>query len=425
MVTDLQEDDFGGADFRDGDFGQGGFEDAELRRALAPLAGDPVADMERVMAALPVPMAPSRGGPLSRLAPWIGLATAAGLVVGFLAARLMAPAIPESVPPHPTGDPQIVAQASPDAPARLVVRRGKVFVETDDGPKALDVGDRVAVDEFFVAEKREESWGPMWANTALLSFPDKVEVRILGGTKMAVGGPRSLTLVRGEVCVVVPETAGPFRVVTNDGDVSGRGSTFQVASGGDGDVVVVAFEGAARFEDLTGASYEVPGRRVLRVVDGMVEEPEAIDLVWSYAAWQAQMLYLCSERREEALSRAMELVEGLADPKLAATCERALRGAGMLGEEALMVGLVELAPQRESLRRRAALLLSDVGSLMSIRYHLGMLTEEDPDLRVAGFRAFERTTGIDTGLEPGFWREAPPAERFGQVQRLREMARQY
>src|SRR5690606_5573448 len=144
---------------------------------------------------------------------------------------------------------------------------------------------------------------------------------------------------------------------------------------------------------------------------------EPVALAFDHVAWQIDMLGCGSERRDEAYRWTWGLIDALEEPALAERAERALRSSGTVGEHVVGAATWELPPARTALRRRCWLLLADVATASSTAYLLGGPRSDDGDVRAATAAAIERATGVASGRDAGFWRDAPHAERFDVLRR--------
>ncbi|MCC6783861.1 MAG: hypothetical protein IT457_13545 [Planctomycetes bacterium] len=375
--------------------------DRELRDALEPLRGDPVDDWARVLDALPT----ARPRPLL---PLLVGAVAAGLAVGWVAALLTRP--------EPTEPPKEVAQTEPasvvELPVRVVARAGEAFVETASGARKLGPGEGLRFEE-IVATGGD--------GLLFLSLPGEVELRLNGGTRVTLDGPRAATLARGQVFLGKRGGEGTFILATPEGELrTERGDASVVA--GERGTELVALEGRARFVNFAGEEVSLGARERVAVQDGLAGDKAMAGSRWKYVGWQVHELAASYDRREEAFDYAYELVRALEDPTIAADAERELRHAGALGAMALGMAAVEIRDQPK-LVRRCWLLLADVADSMSLGYlHRGILAE-DAEVRIASVHAIERITAIPSGRDESFWREASEAERFDVVQVWRKKLR--
>jgi ferric-dicitrate binding protein FerR (iron transport regulator) len=259
--------------------------DAELRRALAPLAGDPERDARRVLAALDQATRP-------RLRPyWFPLLLAAAALAGFALGFLLRP---EPEPPA-TGGPRVAQQTGGEPVAaatrpldpvagfgpQLIVATGPVR-RTGDAAKPVPIGTR-----FALGDEIETSS----AAKAAIALPCGSLLLANRGTRVAFPAPRQLELRRGHVLVDATKGENPLVV---------RGSQGQVVLADPGEVDIRSDErelAVTAVNDVTVRLETNDGvhRRVLRgqtawIHDEAIRDPRTIEGPIYTAQWTFDLL---------------------------------------------------------------------------------------------------------------------------------------
>ncbi|MGE0144194.1 MAG: FecR family protein [Planctomycetota bacterium] len=377
--------------------------DGAIRSALNGLLGDPADTWCGVMSRLPEPKR-------KPLWPLVASAVAMGLAAGWVIAALRCPTAQPATPPTPPPQSQPLA-----LPVRVLAREGKASIESTTGPVALSVGQSLGFEQIVVTDVDSRLF---------LALGDQVEARLDAATRLILDGPRSATLARGRVFVRRSGGGGQFAIVTNEADIQLEEAEIQVTSI-DGATTVVAFEGRAKIATVTGAEQPIAARQRLSIQDGMLGEVENSGPNWEHLQWQFGLLGSSPEHREEAYARAYELVRSLEDPNLARGAELALRAAGTVGAGACGMFAMNFPDASADVRKRAWLLLTDIGDVWSLPFLLNAITDADAEVRARAAAAIERITSIPSGQPPEFWREAPYSERFEVVRAWRIKLRNF
>ena len=394
----------------------------DLRDALEPLGGEPLDDRDAVLAALArEDGAGADGGPDgadmdSGRPAWlrVAAAAAAALVVGVAAGFLVGRGDTTTAEPVAGPMPGTDSDAPRAAVARVAIRRGALTLETDDGPRPLGPGDELPADHFVKTGER---------GLAFLELPNGTELRLDAATRLSIDPAGLVSLVAGRAWIG-GESESTARVVdTVEGTIRGTGATFQVAITEAG-IRAVGLDGTARLDLLT-AERPLPARAVVEVDEGILREQPPLAAIWNAIDWQIEALANCSDRTEEAYDYAIELVDLLdaPDPALRADADLALRRAGPIGEWVLGVAVAERPDLDDAHRARVLDLWFDVATLQSAPFLLGTIRTDAPELRVRSAATLERVTGLPTGGDAAFWRDAPPAERYEVLRRYEQELR--
>jgi ferric-dicitrate binding protein FerR (iron transport regulator) len=368
------------------------FRDEDLAAALAPIAGDPVRDAARVLAALPAP----KRSPYRLL-----LATAAGVLVGFVADALLRGGASTATGdgPTPRGD---------GRQAVLAFATDHVQLVTDSGTEHLTSGAEIPYEHFVGTDKA----------SAIVRLPHEVELRINHSTRLSLHGSRAVALTAGELWLRVPSSAGLFKIDTEEGTIETRGASLALVSG-DNRVSLAVLDGEARFRGLAGEERALTTGQACESIERMLGAPHEAGFAWRHVSWQRELL-LQSGRFEDALPYLYPLVASLEHDSIGPEAELELRRSGMLGAIAIGRFVFDRVMAPSAFHRRCVSLLCDIASVESLGYVLGALQSEDPESRVIAAEAVERLTAVPSGKDLEFWRVATKADRYDVLQSWRE-----
>lgn len=360
--------------------------DAELRDALRPLAGDPRADAERVMAALPAPH-PGWWKPVL----WVGLGAAAGWLVAWFGS-------PPSTEAPTRKSPVDVVEAPALPRARIV--HGRVTAGSRSGNELARGDATIAYEEPILTK-----YGALE-----LASPGGVLLRVGEESEVQLHGPREIGFIAGHLWLDVDPAAEPAQVWL--GDDIGR---IEIEDG------TLCLQLDAEMLSLVvtrGAATLVNGDDSRRLQRGqcLEQRPGASDSIEDCeptlaSEWVA--LFLADPiNAKERTFRLEELIRLLADPAYQQRADRQIR---MLGGNACGGLLLALDLTGDPGQQRAlALLFADLVAEHEYSMTcLQMLASQDADVRAAMFRALLRLLGTapaDADTEE-FWRQAPPMLR--------------
>lgn len=364
----------------------------DLQEALEPLAGDPRATADRVLAALPAPR--------PTFPYWLA-AGLVGLALGLLGGRHLWKGETEVVVSEVEVSAAPVSEVEVPVASAAAVRTvvGRVARRTPDGESndlhvtsALWFGDRI--------ETREES-------LASVLLDDGTELRLNADSVVELVSASQLRLLRGQLWArLTPEKAWTIEhdagAVETDGaivDVQARGSWMRLTT----------IEGGARLRSPDGVTRLVQTGQSCAVDEGILRNREYVSYSLQVIAWQLPLL--CGTPREELLALASEMVRMLGNPSGSKEAASVLRDLGPCSAPALLAALEpSLAMSFREVRRPAALLLRDVATYESGKKMFALLVDPDPQISAAIYAAIVRVTGTNRADER-FWSMGDREER--------------
>jgi hypothetical protein len=398
--------------------------DRDLREALEQLAGDPIADAQRVLAALPppgpAPEPPGRG--LPPLGWWM---LGAGLLLGFGAGALMAPGAATALPPARL-DPPKVESPKPDKP-------------DDNKPKPDDKK----------PDKPPPNWPMESEGIAMMAFApmaidepgvgvQEIEARPYrvadGTTFITRNGPAGLYIVQNDVRVrldvMTRARVQASEVRLEQGrawiDSGTRLTEIKIAT----DLVTSRLEGgcATLTREANGvAVVAVTGTVSMRTPQGEAARLEPRQQAWVDAergissitqvpflgtatSWMTRMI-LQEQDDTELRQRVKDMVAAYEDGAYRQAAEREIRKLGSHCVPLLAYGIEQHLGHGDDYARQAAQLVAQTVDFLRAGYVLPLLQSDDAEVRVSIFDGLRRAAGQDLGQTEESWRQAPAERR--------------
>ncbi len=383
--------------------------DQLLRRALAPLAGDPDADAARVLAAireLPAPKSsslprPPHGWRWPTVVTLIASSAAAGFLVGFLLRPAPPPAAtqqPIARPPSTTPTP--VPPAPPDA--RLLVSYGKVTAAQARNANAapLTIGDPLALGALLQTDERAR---------AMVRTADGVEIFAARGTSFRLVKPTELELQNGRVLVYLPEKGFRFRIRHAQGFVDWDRLGVDVEAKGD-ELTVYSMTTGVVLSEPGGIQRQVPEMRIAGIADGVFRNVRYPDMDRMANLWPLDMIGVTARDDEIEKSVQTFLASGqrMRSPMVT---QIALSRMGDRTFQPLVDYLRRPASGGESTRIVAARAVADFAERGDAIVLFDLLGDPDPIVRLTMAYALSRLFGWDETFDEAFWRDAPAETR--------------
>jgi ferric-dicitrate binding protein FerR (iron transport regulator) len=368
--------------------------DADLRRAFAPRRAAAAAVAARVVEQFQ-PVSPRRIWVRS-----VGVAMVAA-AAGFLLAVAIFRPWERRVSP-PVGPPRDVAKAPPvrsEPPIQLAVATGAVEVEAKDGWHPLATGGELAI-----------GCGVRTPPSVRCEFrtPDGSDVRLNGGTQIVFRGPRRVQLVRGQVWSTVAPAAEPYRVESPVATVTALGTQFDLLHDDKASRVTVV-DGRTRVS-AGDQTREVAAGEYLDLTPGLLSQPQKQPQYQLLQAtgWVTEILRLKGHNNEELSKRIDDLLAQIGQTKTGYLAEEEIR---LLGDHCVLPLTRYLQSKRSqgerARRQMAARILADVAQPWSIKDLIGLLKDDDREVRSQAAAGLRRLTGRTFGLDPPAWRTAP------------------
>lgn len=412
--------------------------DRDLRDALRPLGGDPIADAARVLAALPPgpPAGPPTGapqaprGPARPWLPWTLLAV--GSLGGFALGRAFAPADPAAVaPPVTTPNLPVPTQGQP--------------IQPPEQPK--DPPDKPAIDVGFVGAASDHLTVMAFGELAV-DEPKSGHQELDPGSWMTELGTRFTTQgqagiyvnandVRIRLDVATTARVDVDRIDFEAGrlwvDTGQRQARVQVGFG-DAKLVFVDAAGIVTRDPtgvhVTGLSgtieIDTPSdrarvaahERLTIAADGGVGPRTKVPFLPTATSWMTTMIASGLDQRELD-DRVQTVFAAYEQGEFRAAARREILA---LGSRCVWL-LADSVERRFAADHDYALQTVDLlGRLVEFRsapYVLSLLLLDDADLRERVFAALRDATDTDAGTDAAFWRDASLDARRAAIERWR------
>ncbi len=369
-------------------------QEAKLRRLFAEDRGVGERIAERVLAAPDIaPHRPERFA-WFQLVP-IALALAAGFLLAIL---LPWPRAQIAVAPSASSTPTATHPAEP-AGAQLALATGGGVVEVKDARgwrpmptgEVAPVGCSIRTPEMVTCE---------------LKLPG-VAMRLNGGTEIQLVSHQKVQLGRGQMWANV-NAPKPFEVAGPTAAVSAKSCRFDYSEK-NGAATVTAYEGSAQTR-AGGTDGELAAGHQLRSEGGKHETLRvSLDEMVQSESWLNELLMRKGPADPELQQRVECLFAKIGQSKMDYLREEELR---ILGESCVLPLLRYLqGPESKGdlgKRRLAGRVIGDLAPPWAIFDLIGLLKDEDVQVRASAASALLRLTGQDQGLPPRQWSNAAP-----------------
>jgi ferric-dicitrate binding protein FerR (iron transport regulator) len=381
--------------------------DTELRQAFAPRRQAAEALSERVIASLPcapssraglaLPAPESNYGRASpALRPWLSLLMAAA--AGFLIAVLIFQpwernAVVVQQPEDP-GD-----SAAPIQPiARLAVATGPVEVRTAD-QQAWSAHEETAIARGAAVRTGPEA-------RCELATSDGSALRLNTDTEVVLPEDRKVELARGQLWSFVCPSDKPFEIHASEAKITAQDCRLDLASK-PGETVVTVVEGSAQVHPQAGEQPQTvsAGQKVM-LKQGRIAEAGTTPSPILDTGWVNELLILKGADDPEFVRRIDDICAQIGQAKLSHLYEDEIR---RLGDHCVvpLVRFIQSPRSAANPRQRvtAARIVADVAQPRSIPELIGLLADNDPQVRSHTAEGLHRLTGRDQGMPANAWQQ--------------------
>ncbi len=381
-------------------------QDAELRRAFAPLRDKALSVSSYVEGRLPGLERPRVRLAAGRLRL---LQLSAAAAAGFLMAVAVFQPWRSIEAPRTVSDADRAAISSPSMEAaRLEVAAGAVEIL----PPGTDTWTGLARGDSIARGSRVRTSA---VSRCELSTSDGSTVRLNRGTVLAVRDQREFELEHGQVWANVVRGELRFRVAVPAARtaVTALGTRFDVLAELD-EALVTVVEGSTRVDGLGPDNVLVEGE-VARVVDGRLAERRRTDDLVLATRWVHELLVLKDRDDAELSARVGELFAQIGKTKVSLLLEDEIRSLGdhcvlPLRSYLLSTDSRDARDAREK-RALAARILADVTQPWFIPDLIDLLEDGDGEVRYHAARGLERLTQRDQGASAEAWRDGSESAR--------------
>ncbi len=398
--------------------------DRDLADALRPLAGDPVADAARVLAALPA--APAEPPPRARHAPWTHWLPWTLLLVGALVGigidRLLtpgssAPAAPPEVkdaePPPPTPD-MAPNQGFLSGPSKsdhqlLVMAFGPLDIDEPGlGVQHLEEGQwQTALGTSFKTANSQ---------VGLYTYANDARVRLDRNCEASIDVDR-VTLDFGRIWIDTGQRDATIRVIcggTRVTFVDSSGTLARVPSG----VEIVALRGSIDVVTPLDTVRVAAHERLQVDANGAPQAAVKVPLLASATSWMTRMIEESTDRRE-LTDRVREVFDAYEQDTARDEARRELLKLGARCVWLLADSIDRRLADDRAYALDATQVLAAIVDYRTATFALPLLLQDDAELRELVFRAVARATGTDGATDAPFWRDAPREQRLAAIDRWR------
>jgi ferric-dicitrate binding protein FerR (iron transport regulator) len=374
--------------------------DSDLRRAFSPRRDAATAVAERVLANL---------GPVMPRTTWTRSAVlaVAAAAAGFLLAVAIFRPWEQSRSREPGGTLVEVPPARRDVAdggtIQLAIATGAVECQPGKSWEAVATGGSVPLG---CAVRTQPG-----ARCEFRS-PDGSEVRLNGGTEVVFKSPRQVQLVRGQVWSTVAAAETPYRVESPVATVTALGTQFDLLHD-DKQSRLTVVSGKTRVE-AGQAIREVSAGESLDLGGKLLSEPQKQPpyQLLQATGWVTEILRLKGHGNPELTRRIDDLFAQIGQVKTIHMPEEEIR---LLGDHCVLPLTRYLQSERsrgeQNKRQTAARILADLAQPWSIKDLIGLLNDDDGEIRVRAAAALRRLTAQTQGLEPPQWRNATASDR--------------
>lgn len=410
-------------------------QDATLRRAFAArrAAADALAD--RVIGQLRREIVPNT----ARI-PWIPMILAAA--AGFLAAviifrpwSLHAPELAREPDPtrnierSPPNSDSRIAENTPDSGSGNNVTES---VDAEPSPRLTQLVFAKGAIEY--QSPGDTSWAPLATGGTVkpgsrirtdgsgrceFRTPDGSEVRLNGDTELVIHSNRQFELVRGQVWSSVAEDSEPYqiRVPRSDTKITALGTQFDVACGLVATILTVV-QGTTEVEGKAGHELVQFGEQA-EIVDGAIAERRRVHDLVVATRWVHEILVLKGHDNAELAKRMDDMLAQIGNAKMSYMAEKEIL---QLGDHCVLplTRFIQSDRSRTDRQKRsnAARILAKIAQPWSVEDLIGLVNDDDREVRYYAAKALERLTdGQTQGLTPDEWRDGAVDARLSAIAR--------
>jgi hypothetical protein len=251
--------------------------------------------------------------------------------------------------------------------------------------------------------------------------PEGSEVRLNGNTELVFHASRQLELARGQVWSSVATAKVPYqiRVPQAEAIVTALGTQFDLACDRLATVLTVV-QGSTEVEGKARREVVQFGEQA-QIVGGQIAERRRVrDLVVA-TSWVHEILVLKGHDNEELEKRMNDMLARIGDTKLSFMAEKEIL---QLGDHCVLplTRFIQSEGSKGDQRKRAnaARILAKIARPWSVGDLIGLLDDDDREVRFYAAKTLERLTdGQTQGLTPEQWRDASTTTRQPAIERWR------
>ena len=391
--------------------------DADLSRAFAPLREAAMQVADRTKAALTDQSAtPSDGNEIGwNRGYWVSLFVAAA--AGFLLAVILY----QTWFDGPDQIEQRVIKTNDESAttvARLVVATGAVDLRQVESEAWQQVSESA---KFVCPTGSAVRTGP--DVRCELETTDGCIIRLNNETEITLNSGREVQLRRGQLWCSSPEDISLSVLANSDAEIPRENSqslvnespwTFKCPSNTsmfttlqqDGGVQVTSASGEIELQTQVDSKRLRQGETAMIVDDGIVSTERTHDVILG-SSWIHPLLMKKGYASREMGGRVDELLARIGQTKVSHLYEREIRSLGEYGVLPLLRYVESPISLNSRTRRNQAMrILADVAPSWAISDLIGLLSDQDPEVRFLAASALQRLTAQNQGRVPEQWCES-------------------
>jgi hypothetical protein len=377
----------------------------ELRDALLPLAGDPVADAARVLAALPPLPGPGKPG-APPIAWWL---LAAGIVVGALLGAFVGRATAPAKEAEKLETPDKPKDDKPQpAPPTMLSSDMMMLTAFDD----------LAVDEpgQGFQNLRAGVW-ELWFGSSIVTRGGQAGFLIRGDLRGRIDRNTQVRVAANEFALTTGriwiDTGVRQNRINIDAEIAalvvdtGEVMVERTAEG----VLATAIAGDISVKQKAGEVVRLlPGNAVWIGTERGFEPPKKVPFLAAATSWMTEMITLETDDTQ-LRQRIKDMVAAYEAGTFRELAEREIRKLGSRCSPLLIYGALQRLPNDAAYAQKAATLAVQLAEFRNVQYVFQLLECDSGELRRLAAEGIERITGIASGKDAEFWTSAPAIER--------------
>jgi ferric-dicitrate binding protein FerR (iron transport regulator) len=251
--------------------------------------------------------------------------------------------------------------------------------------------------------------------------PDGSEVRLNGNTELVFHTNRQLELAQGQVWSNVAEDDEPYQIEVPQAQakVTALGTQFDLACSLLATVLTVV-QGTTQVEGKTGRTDLHFGEQA-KIVNGAIAERHRVHDLVVATSWVNEILVLKGHDNAELARRMDEMLAQIGNAKMSFMYEKEIL---QLGDHCVLplTRFIQSEDSKKDRQKRAnaARILAKIARPWSVEDLIGLLADDDREVRFYAAKALERLTdGQTQGLAPDQWRDAAAGKRTAAAERWR------
>ena len=240
-----------------------------------------------------------------------------------------------------------------------------------------------------------------------LAMTDGSEVRLDGGTELLLTAARQFELAAGRMWSTVKPAQAPFQVAVARATVTALGTQFDILKREQSATLTVV-QGSTRVEGQRSATVVGAAQSVV-ITNGVASDVTPVTDLLVVTSWVNELVAMKGRDNAELERRINDLLASIGQTKTSQMYESEIRALGdhcVLPLTRYIQSDRSRAPAERGRRDMAARIIGDLSQPWSIADLIGLLDDDDPDVRYHASGALWRLTGLEQGRTADQWRDA-------------------